>query len=65
MAFQDHNKGPEVLAVFGTGTALASIAVILRLWVRARILRKIGADDWIMAISLVKTHNFLCPQVRH
>ena len=65
MAFQDYNRGPEVLAIFGTGTALASIAVISRLWVRARIIRKIGADDWIVAISLVKAHNFLCPRVRH
>ena len=41
------------MAIFGTGTAIASILVILRLWVRARIIRKVGADDWVVAISLV------------
>lgn len=55
MAFQDQNRGPEFLAVFGTGTGIAAIAVILRLWVRFRIIRKVGADDWVVAASMVNT----------
>ena len=53
MTLKDHNRGTEFLAVFGTGTAVATIAVLLRMWVRARIIRKIGADDWIVLVSLV------------
>ena len=53
MASEDHSRGPELLAIFGTGTAVATIMVILRLWVRTRIIRKVGADDWIVAASLV------------
>lgn len=45
MALKDQNRGPQFLAVFGTGTAIAAIVVILRLWVRVRIIRKVGADD--------------------
>ena len=55
MTLEDHNRGPVFLAVFGTGTAVATIAVLLRMWVRARIVRKIGADDWIVLVSLVKS----------
>lgn len=54
---QDQDRGPGFLAVFGTGTGLATIAVILRLWVRVRILRKVGADDWVVAASLVSPHK--------
>jgi hypothetical protein len=58
MGFQHQNRGPEFLAIFGTGTGIAAITVILRLWVRSRIIRKVGADDWVVAASLVKTHLF-------
>ena len=53
MAFKDQNRGPELLAVFSTGTGIAAVAVIMRFWVRTRIVRKLGADDWIAAVSLV------------
>lgn len=58
MPFEDHSRGPELLAIFGTGTGVAAILVILRLWVRIRILRKVGADDWILFVSLVNLHIF-------
>ena len=47
------DRGPQFLTVFGTGTAIASILVLLRLWVRAYIIRKVGLDDWFVAASLV------------
>ena len=53
MTLADRNRGPEILAVFCSGTALAALAVALRLWVRARLIRKVGLDDWLVALSLV------------
>ena len=58
MPFEDHSRGPELLAIFGTGTGVAAILVILRLWVRIRILRKVGTDDCIVFVSLVNLHIF-------
>lgn len=58
MALEDHNKGPAFLAIFGTGTAVAAICVFLRLWVRSRIIRKMGSDDWIVAVSIVSILPF-------
>ncbi|MCJ1229370.1 hypothetical protein MMC12_006036 [Toensbergia leucococca] len=49
----DDNRGPEFLAIFGTGTAIATVLVSLRLWVRSRIVRKVGLDDWIIAASMI------------
>lgn len=49
----DKNRGPEFLAVCCTGIAIAAVTVILRLWVRIKIVRKVGVDDWLAAISLV------------
>ena len=53
------NKGPQVLGIFCTGTAVAAILVGLRLWVRNKIIRKVGLDDWIVTVSLVKSHLLL------
>lgn len=53
MYAHEQDRGAIFLAVMGTATILACFLVILRLWVRIRIVRNIGADDWIMAASLV------------
>lgn len=52
MAVKDNNRGPEILAVFGTGAGVAATVVILRLWARARIIHKVGADDWTVLASM-------------
>ena len=48
-----HNKAPEFLAIFATSAAVSIILVCLRLWVRHKILRKVGPDDWVVVVSLV------------
>ncbi|KAL9608913.1 MAG: hypothetical protein Q9167_006269 [Letrouitia subvulpina] len=55
MTEQTQDRGPQLLGVFGAAITVASLAVILRFWVRARMVRKVGADDWIMALSLLLT----------
>ena len=54
------NHGPDtylggvLVAAFGTGVGFAVVFVALRIWTRVKILRKTGADDWTVLISLVK-----------
>jgi len=58
-AESDNNKAPEFLAVFATGTLVAMVLVCLRLWVRAKIIRKVALDDWVVATSLVKFEHLI------
>ena len=48
------NRGPEFIAIFTVGLALAAVSVVLRLWVRWKIIRKFGLDDGFAAASLVR-----------
>ena len=63
MSHESHDRGPEFLAIFGTGAAIAAIVVILRVWIRVRILRKVGIDDWVVSASLVTTWVFMFPAI--
>jgi hypothetical protein len=49
----DVNRGGQILAICGTLTALCLLIVVLRIWVRARIIRLVGPDDWIMIAAMV------------
>ena len=53
------DRGPELIAVFTVGLAVAAVSVILRLWVRWKILRKLGLDDGFVTASLVRQARFL------
>ena len=48
------NKGPLFIGVFSAGLAVAFIVVALRLWVRIKLVGKVGVDDYIMTASLVR-----------
>ncbi len=59
MAAESNNdKAPEFIGVFATGTMVAMFLVCLRLWVRAKILRKVALDDWLVVTSLVRSSFF-------
>ncbi|OQE25982.1 hypothetical protein PENFLA_c007G07809 [Penicillium flavigenum] len=47
------DKGPEMMAVMWTMTALATLLVIARLCVRQRMLRNFGFDDWLIGASMI------------
>ncbi|KAJ4319444.1 hypothetical protein N0V84_006346 [Fusarium piperis] len=47
------NRGPQLTAVCATFTTTAVIAVALRCYVRLRIVRNFGIDDWAMLGALV------------
>ncbi|KAI4623708.1 uncharacterized protein J4E88_009345 [Alternaria novae-zelandiae] len=46
------NRGPELQAVCSTFVSLAFITTVLRVYVRARIVKAFGADDWWMVAAL-------------
>ncbi|KAJ5979811.1 hypothetical protein N7481_007109, partial [Penicillium waksmanii] len=47
------DKGPTILAVMWSMTALALVLVVTRLCVRQRILRSFGLDDWLITFSMI------------
>lgn len=49
----DETKGPIIMAVVGTFSALATISVILRIWVRAANKNPFQADDYTLFIAFV------------
>jgi hypothetical protein len=51
------NKGPATLAIVCSVTAVSSLFVIARFFVRARILRKVYYDDYVIVFSMVSLRN--------
>jgi hypothetical protein len=49
----DIKRGGQILAICGTLTALCLVLVTLRTWVRARIIKVVWADDWVMIGTMV------------
>lgn len=49
----DKSTGPELEAVIGLFTSIAFIFVNLRLYVRARIVKKLWWDDFFLVLGLV------------
>jgi L-lactate permease len=61
----DENRGPEILAVCGSLVGLALIVVALRIWVRAKMVRHMGSDDWAIIAAMVCTNvSCLCRALR-
>ncbi|KAE8453535.1 hypothetical protein EG329_010396 [Mollisiaceae sp. DMI_Dod_QoI] len=48
----NENNGPVILAVTGAFTGFAALVVIMRIYVRAVMLKTFGADDWIMVVAM-------------
>ena len=49
----DDDLGPSILSATAAMTALATVAVCLRMYVRTRIVRSVGMDDYVMLSALV------------
>jgi hypothetical protein len=47
------NRGPELQAVCYTLLVSSVIAVGLRIYVRTRMVKNFGMDDWTMCVALV------------
>ncbi|KAK2751199.1 integral membrane family protein [Colletotrichum kahawae] len=49
----DINRGPEILATCGSLVGISVVIVMMRMYVRARIVRLVGWDDWCIVAATV------------
>jgi hypothetical protein len=56
----DVNRGPEILAICGSLVGVAMFVVMLRMWVRARIVQHVGSDDWTILAAMVCPFRVPC-----
>lgn len=54
----DENRGPEIIATCVALTAIALVIVSLRIFVRIKFVRFLGADDYLMVLAVVRTLLF-------
>lgn len=59
------DKGPTVLAVCITLTAVATVFVAARLYVRGRILSRVGLDDWLIVLSMASASSATFSVAQH
>ncbi|KAK4114687.1 hypothetical protein N656DRAFT_705020 [Canariomyces notabilis] len=48
----DENRGPEILAICGSLVGIALVTVVLRMFVRVKMIGHIGADDWAIVAAM-------------
>lgn len=51
------NRGPQLQAVCSTFVSLAFVSVLLRIYVRLRLVKAFGWDDWFMVLAMVRRAN--------
>lgn len=56
---QGGGKGAEMMAVMWGLTGVTTFIVVARLFIRQKVLRVLGLDDWLIAISMVSTCLYL------
>lgn len=57
----DDNRGPEILSICGAMVSIALLTVILRIWVRARVIGEMGWDDHVIIAAMVRHHLSFFP----
>lgn len=55
---EDENRGPKILGVLWSLTALTTLVVMARMYIRIRMLKNFGPDDWLIAVSMVSLSPF-------
>lgn len=51
----NQTKGPRILGVFWAFFSVSVVMVSLRFYIRVRVLRNIGLDDYIVLVAMVCT----------
>lgn len=51
---EDENRGPKILGVLWALTSLTTVVVVARMYIRIRMLKNFGSDDWLIALSMVR-----------
>lgn len=49
----NQDKGPKILAVLWTLTALATLTVAARIFIRLRMLKAFGIDDYLIIVAII------------
>lgn len=49
----DQNRGPVMTVVISVFLGLSSIAIVLRMYIRTRIVQSIGSDDYTVLMAWV------------
>lgn len=52
------DKGPRILAVLWTLTGLTALIVIARMFIRLRLLKNFGIDDYLIAVAMVMSFAY-------
>ncbi|KAI9039622.1 uncharacterized protein KD926_009214 [Aspergillus affinis] len=50
---QGRGKGAEMMAVMWALTGVTTFIVVARLFIRQKVLRVLGLDDWLIAVSMI------------
>lgn len=58
-------KGPRILGVFWAFYSVSAVMVSLRLCIRARMLKNIGLDDYIIVAAMVCTSQLILIHARY
>lgn len=53
-----------MIDIIGSLLPLVTVVVGLRLWTRAKIVRSVGFDDWVIVVALVRMHVWACHEMR-
>ena len=54
----DQNKGPALVTVVVVTSAIAIVLTILRIYVRAKIVRKLEWDDLLIVLGMVRPKSY-------
>lgn len=52
-ALEQETRAPALIGVMISGLVVSLVVLSLRFWARAKIVRKVGADDWASLLSFV------------
>lgn len=50
----DVNNGTAIIAIVGSFTAVSALFVAARLYVRVKLLRNLGLDDYLIVLAMVR-----------
>ncbi|OCL11955.1 hypothetical protein AOQ84DRAFT_313007 [Glonium stellatum] len=66
--YPNEDQGPTILAITLTVTSLALVTLIIRLFVRIRMIRNVGWDDYMMVLAMalcIAGQGVIIPEVRN
>ena len=59
MALKVAGRGPQVLAIYAVFAAITTVAMVLRVYTRVRLVKKFGLDDWLALTAWASTCSAL------